>query len=532
MIETMLRWSIRTPRDVVVLRKRLEQACQILGVGALLRTRWATAASDVGRAILDSGGGEAAIGLRDAPLTLALDLATAGLVDAAVAEGVRRLVGDCEINADLSGTEIRLRFAAPDRVPDSDAIARLRAEMRRGAVGDDVTALHSENRRLETSMAALRVAKEGRERLLSVHRTMLEVLPDIVWRSDDDGRLRFVNRRWSVMTGRPQSRPGNLFDVIAEVDRPAAREAWAAAIESNEPVRFECRLLARDLERWVLVHGRPHRQPEARREWIGAITDIHDTKLREIEQARLVEFRDRMVGVVGHDLRSPLWFIGTASRMLLDQGDDPERRARYLGQIVENVDRSRRMIDDLLDYTRTQLGAGLLGDLESVDCIELLQTLAAQVQVTHPEREISVVGPDSVPVEADADRLLQALGNLLANALSYGEPGTPVVLGARQGGAVVRLSVRNRGEPIPPERTERLFQPFRRDRDDARNGRGLGLGLYIVQAIARAHGGRAQLRSRDGWVEALLDLPASARPILPTGQPFAEPPITPLPNIE
>lgn len=532
MIETMLRWSIRTPRDVVVLRKRLEQASQILGVSALVRTRWATAASDVGRAILESGGGEAAIGMRDTPLMLALDLATSGLVDAKVVEGARRLVGDCELNSDLAGTEIRLRFATPDRVLDAEAIARLRAELSRGAVGDDVTVLHSENRRLETAMAALRVAKEGRERLLSVHRTMLEVLPDIVWRSDDNGRLGFVNRRWSVMTGRRQSRPGSLFDVIAEVDRPSAREAWNDAVESNSPVRFECRLIAREVERWVLVHGRPHRQPESRREWIGAITDIHDTKLREIEQARLVEFRDRMVGVVGHDLRSPLWFIGTASRMLLDQGDDPDRRARYLEQIVENVDRSRRMIDDLLDYTRTQLGAGLLDDVEPVDCMELLQTLAGQARVTHPEREINVVGPESMSVEADADRLMQALGNMLANALSYGLPDTPVTLGARQSGAVVRLSVRNRGEDIPPERLERVFQPFRRARDDDRNARGLGLGLYIVQAIARAHGGRVQLRSQDGWIEACLDLPTSARPIAPTGQPFAEPPITPLPNIE
>lgn len=510
MNETLLRWSMRTSRDLVVLRRRIDQASGILGAGDLTRTRWATAASDLGRAVLEAGGGEAVVGLGpDAATGLVLDLVTPGLIDPAVVEGARRLVGTCDIASDLAGTEIRMCFNLPDGPPDGQQVARLRAELSRAAVGDDVTALHSENRRLETAMAALRVAKEGRERLLSVHRTVLAVLPDVVWRSDDSGKLLFVNPRWTAMTGRSAQRPGAIFDVVLEADREHVRHAWRLAVEADQPMRFECRLSGSGgRERWVLIHGRPHHQPDTRRNWIGAITDIHDAKLREIEQARLIEFRDRMVGVVGHDLRSPLWFIGTASRMLLEQGDDRERRARYLRQIVDNVDRSRRMIDALLDYTRTQLGAELITERSIVDAVAVMRNLAEQAQVTHPERTIDFAGPPVCPVEADGDRLVQAMGNLLANALSYGHPDAPVELRVSANGGPVRLIVRNRADPIPADHLDAIFEPFRRARDDGRNDRGLGLGLYIVRAIARAHGGDARLRAvADGWIEAVVELP-------------------------
>lgn len=520
MVETVLRWSLRTSRDVVVLRKRIEQASQMLGASALLRTRWATAASDVGRGLLEAGGGEAVLGLRLArPAALVLELVTPGLIEPAIADGARRLVSDCTVESDLAGTEIRLAFAAPEGDIPPDLAARLRSGLQSEEVGDDVTALHSEKRRLETALAALQVAKQGRERLLSIHRTVLEVLPDVVWRADDDGHLRYVNPRWNAMTGRSSLRPGRLVDIVIEADRAEVERRWRAAAASGDPLRCECRIEAAGRrERWVLIHGRPHRQGDERREWIGAITDIHDTKLREIESARLGEFRDRMVGVVGHDLRSPLWFIGTAARMLLDHGDDPDRRARYLGQIVDNVERSRRMIDSLLDYTRTQLGAELVAEKAPVDVAELTATLAGQARVTHPEHTIEVRGPESLVIEGDGDRLMQAMGNLVANALNYGDADAPVVLAVEPAGPRVALRVSNRGAPIPPEDLARIFEPFRRAAgDDTRNGRGLGLGLYIVQAIARAHDGEARLTSSaDGrisaWIEVPVGEPQRARP--------------------
>jgi PAS domain S-box-containing protein len=317
--EPLLRWQLTTARDLVVLRQRVDQATRIIGCTALVRTRWATAASDVGRGILESGGGEAALSLHEGEAdALELLLVSPGWIDRAVIESARRLIGDIEVDTDLAGTTIRLAIALPPGTIDATTGDALRDALESQAVGDRVTALHSEKRRLENTLSALRSAQHARDRLTSIQRTILEVLPDVVWSTDSVGRVAYVNPRWTELTGRSAALPIDLLEAVLEADREEARQHWADAVEAASEIRFETRIRTAggDL-RWVLFHAQPHRRDDRRVEWIGAITDIHDTKLREIETARIGEFRDRMVGVVGHDLRSPLWFIGTAARMLL-----------------------------------------------------------------------------------------------------------------------------------------------------------------------------------------------------------------------
>lgn len=509
--EPLLRWQLTAARDLVVLRQRVDQATRIIGCTALVRTRWATAASDVGRGILESGGGEAALSLHEGEAdALELLLVSPGWIDRAVIESARRLIGDIEVDTDLAGTTIRLAIPLPPGTIDTTTGDALREALESQAVGDRVTALHSEKRRLENTLSALRSAQHARDRLTSIQRTILEVLPDVVWSTDSVGRVAYVNPRWTELTGRSAALPIDLLEAVLEADREEARHRWADAVAAASEIRFETRIRTAggDL-RWVLFHAQPHRRDDRRVEWIGAITDIHDTKLREIETARIGEFRDRMVGVVGHDLRSPLWFIGTAARMLLAHGDDPDRRVRYLEQIVDNVERSRRMIDSLLDWTRTQLGAEIACEREPLDLADMLRSLADQAAVTHPDRTVEVHCHREVIIAADRDRLMQAAGNLLANALAYGRPASPVRLWVEERPDRATIVVQNRGRPIAPEALAHIFEPFRRgDDEDDKNRSGLGLGLYIVRAIARAHGGEARLISTDdGEICARIELP-------------------------
>jgi hypothetical protein len=100
----------------------------------------------------------------------------------------------------------------------------------------------------------------------------------------------------------------------------------------------------------------------------------------------------------------------------------------------------------------------------------------------------------SRPVNCDGARIAQMFSNLLANALTHGDPSGPVRVRARRGGGAFELSVSNLGDPIPPETIRRLFQPYTRASD--RPGRqGLGLGLYIASQIAHAHGGTLEVES-------------------------------------
>jgi signal transduction histidine kinase len=113
----------------------------------------------------------------------------------------------------------------------------------------------------------------------------------------------------------------------------------------------------------------------------------------------------------------------------------------------------------------------------------------------------------SVPVNCDGPRLAQMFSNLLANALTHGDPSGPVRVSARSDIEVFELSVSNHGEPIPPETIQRLFQPYKRGSD--RPGRqGLGLGLYIASQIAQAHGGRIEVDSTPAETRFTFRLPA------------------------
>jgi signal transduction histidine kinase len=117
------------------------------------------------------------------------------------------------------------------------------------------------------------------------------------------------------------------------------------------------------------------------------------------------------------------------------------------------------------------------------------------VAAAAPGREVRTVREGDLRGSFDADRIAQLAGNLLGNALAYGTPDSPVrveLSGARE----VRIAVANRGPKVPPEERARLFLPFQRG---SRPGspRGLGLGLFIVDQIARAHGGRVEVSSDD-----------------------------------
>jgi signal transduction histidine kinase len=232
---------------------------------------------------------------------------------------------------------------------------------------------------------------------------------------------------------------------------------------------------------------------------VGAVavsTDLTQHQLREEELRRTAEFRERFLGIVSHDLRNPLNSISLSASVLLREEELPARARKTAGRIAQSAERMGRMISDLLDFTRGRLGGGIPltrrpGDLRQI-CRPVLEELGMGGQGS-PLR-LSTEG--DFQGEWDADRLAQLVGNLVKNALDYSGPGSPVTVALYDEGAWVRLEVHNHGEPIPPEMLPRLFEPFRRGmREEESQHSGLGLGLFIAQQIAQAHGGTLEARS-------------------------------------
>ncbi|HVK74716.1 MAG TPA: sensor histidine kinase [Kofleriaceae bacterium] len=208
--------------------------------------------------------------------------------------------------------------------------------------------------------------------------------------------------------------------------------------------------------------------------------------------------RDVFVGILGHDLRAPLQAILAAADLLIPDDEleggaapDPTRVAE---RIKRYTFRMARMIDQLLDYTRGRLGGGIPVARAPVDLVPLVANIVDEHAAAHPDRSLSFTAPPArggVVGEWDGARLEQLVSNLVQNALQHGAD--PITVDLLDDGDAVRLVVTNAGE-MPREVQIGVFEPFRAP---ARKG-SLGLGLFIVREIARAHGGEVRVDSNAG----------------------------------
>jgi signal transduction histidine kinase len=226
-----------------------------------------------------------------------------------------------------------------------------------------------------------------------------------------------------------------------------------------------------------------------------ASEDRHESGRVELSNQReAAELREQFLAVLGHDVRNPLSSIAMGTELLLRKTSDAADH-RVLERIRSSTRRIGALVDDLLDLARGQLGGGIR--LETSDVVELatrLRHVVAEVQAVHPDRIIELNIDVRGPVRCDVRRVEQLLSNLLANAMEHGAARTPVAVSIGGDDATFRLEVSNAGDPIPDDARGRLFQPYFRGGQSGRRD-GLGLGLYIVSEIARAHGGRIEVLS-------------------------------------
>lgn len=218
------------------------------------------------------------------------------------------------------------------------------------------------------------------------------------------------------------------------------------------------------------------------------------------------ELRERFMAILGHDLRSPLAAI-TGSAVVLRRSGVAD--AKVLDRIDRAAARMNEMIRDLLDLARARAG-GIPIRNQRIDLTDVARRGVDEAQSAHPGRVIRLEVSGDCRGHGDPDRLAQLLANLLSNALAHGADAAPVTVRLSRNGDDVRLTVHNVGDPIPPEALPTLFAPFRRA---STTSAGLGLGLYIVREIARAHGGDVGVRSTETegtTVEVVLPLPRSA----------------------
>ncbi|MEO8601296.1 MAG: ATP-binding protein [bacterium] len=373
--------------------------------------------------------------------------------------------------------------------PASGATGALQAAVLRALV-------HQENK--------LAAARGERQRLEEVLGGMVEGVLVI----DAAGTVLLSNRRAEDLLGMPAGR--NAGRPLIELNRHPDLQhlvRWAVsdrALESASPLEVALDSSGRQV---LQVTATPVAAGAGGRSTF--ILVFHDVS----PMKRLERVRRDFVANVSHELRTPLAAIAGDTETLLDGAlDDPVRARHFLGIIDRHTDRLGRLVNDLLTLSDLEMGRAALrrGAVSAAEVVEstfeVVQGKATQGGVTLR----MAIAPDMPPVDADQDRLEQALVNLVDNAIKYTPAGGRVTVRARVLGAAevpealrraeaprfAELAVEDTGVGVPPDDLPRLTERFYRvDKARSRELGGTGLGLAIVKHIVQAHGGGLDIAS-------------------------------------
>ena len=234
----------------------------------------------------------------------------------------------------------------------------------------------------------------------------------------------------------------------------------------------------------------------------------------------LTKSRDTFLGILGHDLRSPLSAVAGALHIL---ANSKEENARTLAHATgkRSVAAMGAMIRDLLEYTRTRLGKGI-PIAPAAESLEIVGKRAVdELSLAYPQASFRFESGGSLDGIFDAERMHQVISNLLNNAVQHGKRGRPVVLVLRGDNEALSVTVTNEGSPIATAHLQAIFDPLVQiptEGEEARRSTNLGLGLFIAREIVLAHGGTIEATSsaKAGTTFSVL-LPRGSHALAMTG---------------
>lgn len=337
-------------------------------------------------------------------------------------------------------------------------------------------------------MTAELVQREQLEEERDLLAAVVDQVGDGIAMADAGGTLRLVNRA----AREAGLRPGMALETLA----PASPLADAL---SGEAVKDVFHYTAPDgTVKALAAVAVPLLRPDGTKRGVAVtLRDETERERREREADAAAHFRERFIGILGHDLRLPLTAVGASAAVIQRMPEAAPSVKAVAARIGSSTDRMGRMIGDVLDLTQARLGAGIPVSRKPCDLHEVARAAVEEALAASPDRQIVLQKSGDTRGSFDPDRIAQLMGNLLQNAIAYGSADEPIEVSVRGLDGHAEIEVSNGGAPIPEDSVKTLFDPFRRgDSVATRAHRGLGLGLFIVQQIARAHGGDADCLSQ------------------------------------
>ena len=246
--------------------------------------------------------------------------------------------------------------------------------------------------------------------------------------------------------------------------------------------------------------------------WCDEIGELKDRDLKDlirfneaIDQAlaestarftdELDRTRDTFLGILSHDLRSPLGAIVTSAQFLLEETELAPQQRQLTSTILSSGNRTLEMVADLLDFTRGRLGIAMPVTPQPLNFGDLVKGAVDEMKASRPDVDIDVTTDGDLNGEWDGARLRQVLSNLLSNAVNHGGAAGPIVVKAYAEADRVVATVHNDGPRIPREMIPHIFEPLTRHPTSSPDTQHLGLGLYIACQVVTGHGGSIDVES-------------------------------------
>lgn len=211
--------------------------------------------------------------------------------------------------------------------------------------------------------------------------------------------------------------------------------------------------------------------------------------------------QNMFLAILGHDLRNPLGTVVSGSTFLMQATDIASKYVLVATRMFNSAKRMSKLINDLIDFTRTHLGPGIPIRVKQGSVVEVCELVVNELRTFHPEQLIDLHVPPQLDAIFDESRIAQVLSNLIGNAIQYGQPDTAVTVRASGSETDIVICVNNRGQTIPAEKLGSIFDPMVRIAAsvsaDYAERTSLGIGLFISREIVQAHGGRVDVTSTE-----------------------------------
>ena len=215
--------------------------------------------------------------------------------------------------------------------------------------------------------------------------------------------------------------------------------------------------------------------------------------------------QNMFLAILGHDLRNPLGTVVSGSTFLMQATDIASKYVLVATRMFNSARRMSKLINDLIDFTRTHLGPGIPIRVKEGSVASLCEEVVNELRTYHPERMIELHVPTHLDAIFDEGRIAQVLSNLIGNAVQHGNEEAPVTVRVSGNDTEIAIAVNNRGTLITPDQISSIFDPMVRiaantrtngaDGNDAFERSSLGIGLFISREIVHAHGGAIAVAS-------------------------------------